>query len=180
MRSKMNMIVGVALVVLFLGMGMIGEAKTMTNEAGTVYTQTLMSEMTSSTAAQNATRYADRVGGQGLLVSAFDISLGTNSTVTLVGCTVPQGAILLENAYIEVTTALIPANILATNSIAVGGVTVLASTTNTLASTGIKAAVATAAATTSAAAPVLTIDGGGLTAGVFVLYMPYIQGTNWE
>ena len=178
MRSKMNMIVGVALVVLFLGMGMIGEAKTMTNEAGTVYTQTLMSEMTSSTAAQNAPRYADRVGGQGLLVAAFDISLGTNSTVTLVGCTVPQGAILLENAYIEVTTALIPVGAAVTNSIAVGGVTILSST-NALASTGIKAAVTTVAATTSAAAPVLTL-GETLTAGVFVLYMPYIQGTNWE
>ena len=149
---------------------------------GRTYTQPLMSDtLTASTAAQNATEYADRVGGRGTLVASYAVSLGTTGAVTLTGCTVPKGAILLEDAVIEVSTAVLPIAPGATVVIAGGGVTVLASNTNTLGTTGIKAAVATAAMATSAAAPTVTFAGGAdITSGAFTVYMPYVQGTAWE
>ena len=151
-------------------------AKTGTN-VGRTYTQSLMSEMTASTAAQNATRYAQRVGEQGLLVAQYDTSLGTNGTINLVGCTVPKGAILLENAVVEVTTAVLPST--STNAIAAASQAVVA-TGITLGSTGIKAAVSTPVVTTAAGSVVLTVTGDAITSGVFTVYIPYIQGVAWE
>ena len=155
-------------------------AVTLTNEAGTVYTVALMGEMTGSAEAQNATVYANRVGGQGLLVAHYDTSLGVTGAVSLVGCTVPMGAVLLENGVIELTTALTSVE-RTTNTVTVGGVTVLSANTNTLATAGIIAtSLAGTAQTTSAAAPVITIGGTVIAAGEFNLYLPYIQGTAWE
>ena len=176
MRSMKTKVILGALVAVCCVAAVVAYAATGTN-LGRTYTQSIASEMTASTQAQNATRYAQRVGERGLLVAQYNLALGASGSVSLVGCTVPKGAILLEDAVIEVTTAVLPAA--STNAIAVGGVTVLA-TGITLGSTGIKAAVTTAAVTTSAAAPVLTITGTTATSGVFTVYMPYIQGSAWE
>jgi len=168
-----------------VAMGLLGGvagliAATGTN-LGRVYTQPIMSDgMTASTAAINATRYAQRVGQDGLLVARFELGTETQ-TVDLVGCTVPKGAILLGDAVIEVTTAVNPTD--CTNLIAVGGVTILANGV-TLATTGIKTTTlaTTQGMTTSEDVPYITflVTGTVPTSGVFTLYMPYIQGTAWE
>jgi len=110
-------------------------------------------------------------------VAQYDTSLGTNGTINLVGCTVPKGAILLENAVVEVTTAVLPST--STNAIAAAGQAVVA-TGVTLGSTGIKAAVSTPVVTTAAGSVVLTVTGDAITSGVFTVYIPYIQGVAWE
>ena len=157
-------------------------AKTLTNEAGTVYTVALMGEMTGSAEAQKATVYANRVGQQGLLVSHYDTTLGATGSISLVGCTVPMGAIFLENSVVELTTAFATADTNVIVAITVGGVTVTACNTNTsFATAGILASELDGTAqTTSAAAPVIAITGATLTAGKLNLYLPYIQGTAWK
>jgi len=177
----MQRLIAACVVAAVVFTGTLAQAKSLTNAAGVVYTQPLMSEIAANPAAQNATRYAQRVGDQGLLVAKYTLSLGATGSVSLVGCVVPKGAILLENAVVEVSTAVLPADETGTVTITSGGATVLASNTNTLASTGIKAAVASAAVTTSAAAPVVAFSGGAtVTSGVFTVYIPYIQGIVWE
>ena len=171
MSLCLGTLVGVAIVAT-------GFAKTGTN-LGQVYTQSLMSEMTANTAVQNATRYAQRVGEQGMLVFSYDLADdGATGALTLKGCTIPKGAIILNDSHIEVTTALLPSTTV-TNAITGGGLTLFAAHSSTLGSAGIKAVADQTTAATSATAPVLTIT-GTLTSGVFVVYMPYIQGTVWE
>lgn len=181
MRKLTKLIVIAAAIVVAVAGLEVARAATYTNAAGKVYTVSLASELTASEAAQNATRYAQRVGEQGLLVAVYDLATdGATGAISLRGCTVPKGAILLEDSFIEVVTGMLPADGTMTNAITVGGVTVLSASTNALVATNaIVAAVSSAAATTSAEAPVLTITGTA-TAGKFIVYMPYIQGTVWE
>jgi hypothetical protein len=169
MRTKIGYLLVAALAAAGMAYGV-----TVTN-LGRVVTVQLMTDLTPSQQQTDASQYAQRVGQQGVVVATYDLSMGATGAVTLEGGTVPKGAILLEDAVIEVVTPFLPAGT-ATNVITVGGVTVLASNTNSLQAAGIVAAVATPGMTTSAAKPVVTI-GGTATSGVFVVYMPYIQGT---
>jgi hypothetical protein len=104
-------------------------------------------------------------------VPAAGLAAGTHDIGTV---DIPKGTILLENALIEVVTALAPAT--STNALAVGSISILATGT-TLNATGIDAAVATAGITTAADKIALTITGDAATAGKFVIYLPVMAGT---
>jgi hypothetical protein len=103
------------------------------------------------------------VPAAGLAAGAHDIG-----TVDL-----PKGTILLEDAVIEVQTAILPAT--STNALAVGGITVLA-TGVTLNATGIDAAVSSPGITTADDKLALTVSGSTATAGVFTVYLPIVAG----
>jgi hypothetical protein len=142
-------------------------------------TVTLLSETANAGTAVNddLSTYANGVGKSGVIVGEYSKAVdGTLAAGAhyLRGGTVPKGAILLEPAIDEVSTAILPAT--STNALAVGGVTLL-TTGTTLNATGIDALVSSAAMTTSASKIVLTVSGSTVTAGVFRVYLPYIQGT---
>lgn len=169
----MKKILAVALVIL--AVAGVAQAATVTNRLGQVMTVTKFSDtMAASTAVGDNSVYATRVGEVGMQVVHYKITSGDTGTIDIAINNLPKGSILLENALIEVNTAVTPAT--STNSLAVGGITVLA-TGDTLNATGIKAAVATPGITTSADKLALTITGNAATAGEFTVYLPYILGT---
>jgi hypothetical protein len=175
MKNKIGLLIGIAVLSAAITSAV---AKSVTTLSGHTVTVGTLSDL-ETTRATDASVYALRPGYQGTLVATYDFALqgGVVSAISLPGAAVPKGAILLENAVIEVNTAVLPAT--STNAIAVGGVTVLATGT-TLGSTGIKAAVATQAVTTAAGAVILTVTGSAATSGVFTVYIPYILGTATE
>jgi hypothetical protein len=145
------------------------QAATVTNRLGQVMTVSKMSEaMAASTLA------GDLLQPVNTLVVHYKVTSGDTNAIDISTTDLPKGAILMEDALIEVTTAVTPAT--STNSIAVGGITVLA-TGVTLNATGIKQAVATPGITTSADKVALTITGDAATAGEFTIYLPYVMGT---
>jgi len=157
----------VALLVAVVGISV--QAATVTNQIGQVMTVNKLSEsMAASTAAR------DMLAPVNVMVVHYKVTSGDTNAIDISTTDLPKGAILLEDAVIEVTTAVTPAT--STNSIAVGGITVLA-TGVTLNATGIKAAVATPGITTSADKVALTITGDAATAGEFTVYLPYVMGT---
>jgi len=175
MKIKFGLLIGIAVLSAVITSAV---AKSVTTLSGHTVTVGVLSDLETSKAT-DATVYAMRPGYQGTLVATYDFALqgGAAGAISLPGATVPKGAILLENAVIEVNTAILPAT--STNAIAVGGVAVLATGT-TLGSTGIKAAVSSPVVTTSAGAVTLTISGSAATSGVFTVYIPYILGTATE
>lgn len=152
------------------------QAATVTNSIGQVMTVSKLSEaMAASTVVTDQSRLAHAVGEIGVLVANCKITSSTAVGAHDISlATLPKGAILMEDAFIEVTTALEPAT--STNSLEVGGITVLA-TGVTLQSTGIKAAVATIGMTTAADKLSLTLSGDAATNGNFTVYIPYLLGT---
>lgn len=161
-----------ALLVLVGIVASTAPAATVTN-LGQVITVTKLSETSDAgTTVADQSVYATPTSRKGLIVAQCKITSSTASSLDF-GYEVPQGAILGEEAVIEVETAVLPAT--STNSIAVGGVTVLA-TGVTLGSTGIKQAVSTPGITTAADKLTLTVTGSAATSGVFTVYIPYILG----
>lgn len=162
------------LFVLLALLGLVAslEAATVTNQ-GQVITVTKLSEVADAgTVGEDQSVYATPINRQGLVVATCKV---TESTTSLeFGSTVPKGAILLENGVIEVTTALSPAGT-ETNSITVGGLTVLSAGTG-LSSTGIKAVSLAGTGITSAAGKCTLTITGAATGGVFTVYLPYILG----
>ncbi len=111
---------------------------------------------------------------RGLYVFTYTVpAAGVTGVVDLVDWEIPKGTILLEDAVIEVNTAILPTN--GTAAVACGGITILADG-STLESTGIAAAVATAGITTADDKPYITIAGTTATSGVFTVYLPVILG----
>lgn len=157
------------LVSLLIAAAGIAQAASVTNSLGQVMTVTKLGElMAASTAAR------DIVQPMGVLTVHYKVTSGDTNAIDISTTDLPKGALLLEDALIEVTTAVTPAT--STNSIAVGGITVLA-TGVTLNATGIKQAVATPGITTSTDKVALTITGDAATAGEFTVYLPYVMGT---
>ena len=153
----------------------VSMAVTTTNALGQIVTvSTLSEEMAASVAVADLSVYPKKVGEYGMAVAHCKITASTSGSVVLSVQNLPKGAILLENAVIEVTTAITPAT--STNTVTVGGVTALA-TGVTLNATGIKQAVATPAITTSAGKVTLAITGDPATAGEFTVYLPFVLGT---
>lgn len=155
----------------------LSNAATVTNR-GEVITVDLMSENSgggSTTVVKDQSVWPDETDRRGLYVITYSVpSAGLAAgAADIATWNVPKGTILLEDAVIEVSTAVLPDT--STNSIAVGGITVLATGT-TLNTTGIKAAVATAGITTSDDEVTLTVTGDTATQGVFTVYLPVILG----
>lgn len=169
----MKKILAVALV--FSVVAGFAQAATVTNRLGQVMTVTKFSDtMAAGTAVGDNSVYATRVGEQGMQVVHYKITSGDTGSIDIASTALPKGSILLENAVIEVTTALAPAT--ATNSLTVGGVTVLGAgiaMTNAI----VHQAVPTPGITTSADKLSLNIIGDAATAGEFTVYLPYILGT---
>lgn len=88
---------------------------------------------------------------------------------------IEKGTILLEDAIIEVQTAISPTYL--TNYIGVGGVDILASSATALASTGIKAAVVAAQQVDTNDVPYIVL-GGAASNMVFDLYLPVYLGND--
>lgn len=124
---------------------------------------------------QDQNVYATSTDRRGLIVAHYDFAQkGGAVSAIKIGYPVPKGAILLDDAVIEVQTPINPAG--STNSITLGGVTVLAAGT-TLNSTGIKDTSITPGITTSSNAYVtVNVIGNAATAGVFTVYIPYVLG----
>lgn len=154
--------------IMVLAAGMLNAA-TVTNRLGQVITVSTLSE-----AMVASTLVRDAIQPSGVLVVHYKVTSGDTGAIDISTSDLPKGAILLENAVIEVTTAVTPAT--STNSVAVGGITVLA-TGVSLNATGIKQAVATPGITTSTDKVALTITGDPATAGEFTVYLPYVMGT---
>ena len=141
-------------------------------------TATVMTDSTegSTTVTKDQSVWPTPTDRRGLYVIHVDIAAAGSYAAgahALTDWTIPTGTILLEDAVIEVQSAVLPAT--ATNALAVGGVTVLASG-NTLQSTGIDAAVSTPGITTNAEALQLTISTSTATSGVFTVYLPVLMG----
>lgn len=163
------------LIVALVIAGISVQAATVTNQIGQVMTVTKLSDsMAASTVVADQSKLATMVGQIGVLVANCKITSSTTGAVDISLATLPKGAILMEDALIEVTTAVEPAT--STNSLAIGGITVLAEGV-TLNATGIKAAVATVGMTTSADKLALTVTGDAATNGNFTVYIPYLLGT---
>lgn len=155
--------------------GISVQAATVTNQIGQVMTVSKLSEaMAASTVITDQSKLATMVGQIGVLVANCKITASTSGSVDISLATLPKGAILMEDAFIEVTTAVEPAT--STNSLAIGGITVLA-TGDSLNTTGIVPAVATIGMTTSADKLALTVTGDAATNGNFTVYIPYLLGT---
>jgi len=150
------------------------QAATVTNQLGQVMTVSKMSEaMAASQATNDLSVVPGKSGEMGMAVAHYKITSGDTGAIDISLNNVPKGAILLENAVIEVYTAITPAT--STNALAVGGISVLAAGV-TLNATGIKQAVATPGITTAADKIALTITGDAATAGEFTVFVPYILG----
>lgn len=151
-------------------------AATVTNR-GEVITVGLLSENGegSATVVKDQSVYATPTDRRGIHVVHYEVpAAGLAAGAHDIGTVdLPKGSILLEDAVIEVQTAVLPAT--STNALAIGGITVLATGT-TLNATGIDAAVATPGITTAADKLALTVSGSTATAGVFTVYIPYIMG----
>lgn len=167
----MKKILGFVVIASLAMYACLSQAVTVTNQGQVITITTLDGVADAGTATADQSTYATPTARDGLIVAHCAIT--ESSTSVDFGSTVPKGSILLEDAVIEVATAVNPAT--ATNSIAVGGITVLAAGV-TLNSTGIKQAVATPGITTSADKLTLSITGSAATSGVFTVYLPYVLG----
>lgn len=163
---------------LFAFLALVGlaaglQAATVTNQ-GQVITVTKLNETADAgTVVEDQSVYAKSGDRRGMIVAECKITSSTTGTNEFSLENVPKGAILLEDAVIEVATAVTPAT--STNAIIVGGVTVLAEGV-TLGSTGIKAAVANPGITTAAGKVSLVVTGSAATNGNFTVFLPYVQG----
>jgi len=162
-----------ALLAVFVSAGVY--AATVTNRQGDVIEVSLANEgignQTETVSQDVAPTLGDR---RGLYVVHYEVpAAGITGAVDIATSDIPKGTILLEDAVIEVQTAILPAA--GTASLAVGGVTVLADG-STLEATGIDAAVASPGITTSADKLAITVSGTVATQGVFTVYMPVIAG----
>ena len=149
-------------------------AVTFTNRGEVISQPTLNDDgpLGSSTVTKDISVWPTQSDRRGLYVATYSFSADGGATCDI-SSDIPKGTILLEDAVIEVSTAIAPAT--STNAIAVGGIEILATGT-TLNSTGIKTAVATPGITTSDDEITLTITGDAATAGVFTIYLPVILG----
>jgi hypothetical protein len=174
MKQYLKYVACVALVALF---GVAVQAATVTNRNQEIEV-TLMSEGTdgSLTVVKDQSVWPNMgVDRRGIYVVTYSLptdSITAAGTVDLAEWEVPKGTILLEDAVIEVSTAVDPT--WATNSVAVGGITVIPAG-STFGSTGIKAAVATPGITTSDDEITLTL-GAASSNGVFTIYIPVVLG----
>jgi hypothetical protein len=155
----------------------VAQALTITNRGQVITINTLTDDgpLGSSTVSKDISKYATQEDRLGLFIASYDFATdgGAVGAIDLGSVDLPKGAILLKEAVIEVSTAVLPAT--STNALAVGGVTVLATGT-TLGSTGIKAGVTTSGITTADDKIALTVSGDAATSGVFTVYLPYILG----
>ena len=111
---------------------------------------------------------------RGLYVIHYEVpAAGITGAVDLVDWEIPKGMILLEDAVIEVQTAVLPATSI--TAIDVGGVAILGAGT-TLNATGIDAAVWMPGITTADDKPYITVTGDSATSGVFTIYLPVVAG----
>lgn len=154
------------------------QAATVTNSLGQVTTVTLMSETANAgTVEGDQSVWATPSDRRGLFVVHYDVAAdgGTIGAHNMTTWTVPKGSIFGEG-YVEVNEAILP-DVTSSNALSVGGVTLLTAGV-TLNSTGIKALTTgtTPGITTSAAAPVFTVNATAATQGEFTVYMPYIMG----
>ena len=172
MKNKFGKVLG-----LILGLALVvsvaAYAVTVTNQGQVITVTTLDEVAADGTVLKDQSVYDSGADLRGLIVAHCKITASTSGSEVFGTVNVPKGAILLENGVIEVYEAVLPAT--STNAITVGGVTVLATGT-TLGSTGIKAAVSSAAITTSAGKAPLVISGSAATSGVFTVYLPYVRG----
>lgn len=168
----MKKVLAVVLVGLFVG-GLSAQAGVVTNQ-GKVITVNLLSETANAGTIVKDLSTIPIQGGdrRGMIVAECKITASTTGTVDISLEDVPKGAILLPGA-IEIKTAVTPAT--STNSLAIGGVTVLA-TGVTLGTTGLAAVAGTLGQTTSADKLALVITGSAATNGNFTVYIPYILG----
>jgi hypothetical protein len=116
---------------------------------------------------------ADR---RGLYVFQYTVpAAGITGAVDLVSWSIPKGTVILEDSFIEVETALLPAA--GSAALAVGGVTFLADG-SLLEATGIDPATDANVPniTTAADVPYITVTGTDATQGVFTVYLSVIGG----
>ena len=141
---------------------------------GRTFTVGLMSEMTQSTAVDTKTDWL--VGDTAVWVVDVVVPAdGLSTAAHEFGIEMPKGMILLEDAVIEVTSAVLPTN--STIAIAIGGVTVATAANLTA---GVKTAVATPAATTAAGKLTVTVATAAATDGAFTVYLPVLAGKEFE
>lgn len=174
MRSSLKILAGILAVVAIVA---VAQAKSITYRGQTFDVQVLSEDgpLGSSTVVKDLSVRPTQSDRRGLYVATYAFGVNGGVTVDISSEDIPKGVICLEDAVIEVYEAIAPAT--STNSLSVGGVTLLATGT-TLNSTGIKAAVATAAQTTSADKIALTVTGDAATAGIFTIYLPVILGND--
>jgi len=149
-------------------------AKEVTNRGETFTTTTLSDDPSGDRTVTKSQSVYPQAGTdrRGLYVFSYTVpAAGITGEVSIGDEYIPKGVVLLEDAFIEVSSAVLPLTT-ATNVIAVGGVTVLSSTNMTA---GIQAAVTAPGITTSRALPTITVSGTA-TAGVFTVYLPVIMG----
>jgi hypothetical protein len=152
-------------------------AATVTNLGNTI-TVTTMSDLASagtvtkdqSTPPQSGTMRA------GWYIVHYEVpAAGITGAVDIATADIPKGTILLEDAVIEVQTAILPAA--GTASLAVGGVTLLADG-NSLESAAVVSGTAANLPDITDADDKLAITVSGTTAtqGVFTVYLPVVAG----
>ncbi len=166
----------VVLAALLVGLVVGVQAATVTNQGESV-TVTLMSETANAGTVDKNPSVEPQAGTdrRGLYVIHYEVPAAglAAGNHDLTDWNIPKGTILLEDAVIEVQTAIAPAT--STNALAVGGVTILATGT-TLNSTGIDAAVSSPGITTADDKPYITVENATATSGVFTIYLPVVLG----
>jgi len=165
----------VVLAALLVGL-VVARAATVTNQGESI-TVTLMSETADAGTVEKNPSVEPQAGTdrRGLYVIHYEVPAAglAAGNHDLTDWDIPKGTILLEDAVIEVQTAIAPAT--STNTLTVGGVTILAEGT-TLNATGIDAAVSSPGITTADDKPYITVGNATATSGVFTIYLPVILG----
>jgi hypothetical protein len=174
MRSSYKIFAGILALVAIVA---VAQAAEVTNRGQTFTVNKLSEGLGDQTKTIDLTVPGTQGDRRGIAIATYDFSVhgGAIGTIDISLNDIPKGTILLENAVIEVSTAILPAD--STNAIALGGVSILATGT-TLNATGIDAAVPTIGVTSADDKIALTISDNAATQGVFTVYAPTVLGND--